>query len=238
MEREYKEGIVYSGLGTALCVMFENDTKYHFFTAVPELPALADSPDTIDYSTTTNKSITHSKGKETINDVEITMPNNLDNIRLCKKVEDKLLKWAYINLDNYTATLFTATLSYRNADIATDSPNEIAATLVVHSKENGIVEDVYDLFEDTVTFNEDIPEVVVVTDKVETKIKVVTDPAEASLAVSSSSESITGTVSNAEGYVKFTPAKAGSAIITIKATASNYGSNEKYIKVISKVAEE
>lgn len=61
--REFKEHNVRAGLGTALCYRLSSETKYHILAPVESLPAVFGTPDTIEYSSTTNRNVTNVMGK-------------------------------------------------------------------------------------------------------------------------------------------------------------------------------
>ena len=82
--QEFKEHSVRSGLGTALCVMLPTETKYHILSAVESLPAVFGSPNTIEYSTTTNMNVTNIPGKNSTENIEINIPQTIDIVsQLC-----------------------------------------------------------------------------------------------------------------------------------------------------------
>lgn len=229
--KEFKEQSLSSGLGTALCVMRPSETKYHIVTAVPSLPAYAGEPNTIEYSTTTNKAISYIPGKNTTNNVEINMPYNLDNIALCKSLKGEVCKWAYIDLDNFSGGEFVGRATYRLADIEVDGVKELILTIVVQSWEEDITEDLFDLYQDTVTFNDNIPDVVHIQGTAKETIGVSTDPSSATITAESSSSAV-ATASYTSGSLAITGVKAGSCVVTLKATSTSEAPNSRRIKVI------
>lgn len=228
---EFKEHSVKSGIGTALTVMHEENTKYSIFCAVESLPAVFGTPNTIEFSSTTNWTITNVRGKNTTENIEINIPYNVDNIALCEKVKGKTLKYAYIDLDDFTGQEFVAEASYHMAEVGTDSIKMIVLSLTVKSATDGITEDLYDLFMDTVSFDDTIPSVVRI-DGTETKtIKFGVAPSGATVTANSESADV-ATATYATGTLTIKGVKAGSTFVNIDATNTNYASNSRRIKVI------
>lgn len=229
--KEFKENSLSSGLGTAFCVMRPGETKYHIVTAVPSLPSYAGEPNTIEYSTTTNKAISYIPGKNTTNNVEINMPYNLDNIALCKSLKGEVCKWAYIDLDNFSGGEFVGRASYRISDIEVDGVKELILTVVVQSWEEDITEDLYDLYQDTITFNDNLPSVVRISGTESKAVSVSTDPSTATVTAESSATSVATATYN-DGSLTITGVRAGSCVITLNATSTSEAPNSRRIKVI------
>lgn len=233
-DHEFKEHNVVSGLGTLLAFMRSNETKYHALTAVESMPSVFGTPENMTFSSTTNINITNVEGKNSIENPEINLPYNLDNIVLMDSIAGEKIKFAYIDLNDFTAVKFTGTPRYRVADIGTDSVKMIVMTITVHDVESKVDRDVYDLFQDTITFDDNIPAVIKLTtgntDGLE--IAVATTPSTATFTTKADSEGIV-TVTATGNKIKFVPVKAGSTIVNVQATDStkNYASNERNIKV-------
>ena len=228
--QEFKEHSVRSGLGTALCVMLPSESKYHILSAVESLPAVFGSPETLEYSTTTNMSITNIQGKNSTENVEINIPYNLDNITLCNKIKGVKSKYAYIDLDDFSGQEFIATASYHLAEIGTDSVKTIVLVLTVSSAEENITKDLYDLYMDTVTFDDNVPSVVRLKGTDTYSIVLGTVPA-TTPTVTTSSESIASATIN-ENKLTITGIAKGSCIVTIVASVEEYASNQREINVI------
>ena len=228
--QEFKEHSVRSGIGTALCVMLPSESKYHILSAVESLPAVFGSPNNLEYSTTTNMSVTNVPGKNTTENIEINIPYNIDNISLCNKIKRVKCKYAYIDLDDFSGQEFTAEASYHLAEIGTDSIKTIVLVLTVFNAEEEITKDLYDLFMDTIIFDDNIPSVVRVGIASTEDIVVSTNPT-TTPTLTNTSES----VANARlesGKLTITGVAKGSCILKIEATAEDYASNQREIKVI------
>lgn len=229
--KEFKEHNVSSGLGTALCIMLPSETKYHILCATASLPSFAGEPNTIEYSTTTNRNITYIAGKNSTNNIEISIPYNLDNIAKCKKIKDVKCKYAYVDLDNFSAGEFTATARYRIADTDAENVKTIIINLTVNSWNEDIVEDVYDIYQDTIIFNDDIPEVVRIASGSSETIKVVVEPSSATITATPSGEGV-ATASYSDNKLSISATAKGTVMVSLVATDDEYASNERHIKVI------
>lgn len=243
MKQTFLEHDVRSGIGTALCFQYEDDLKYHILSAVEELPSVFSAPNTIEYSSTTNPSITLIEGKRSVSQVDETIPYNIDNIVICDKIVGKKLKYAYIDLDDFSGHTFSATASYRINDINTTSAKTIVLTLTIYQASETITRDLYDLYQDTVAIDE-FSNIVYIpapeSGKTSTKkISLSATPTTATFAVYDTkgvgtNEKITGVFSENDLTITVaTGVTAGtSGMIYVKATATNYATNYRAIKVI------
>lgn len=234
--QEFKEHSVRSGLGTALCVMLPTETKYHILSAVESLPAVFGSPNTIEYSTTTNMNITNIPGKNSTENIEINIPYNIDNISLCNRIKGVKCKYAYIDLDDFSGQEFIAEARYHMGEVGTDAIKTIVLTLTVFSAEEDITTDLYDLYMDTIVFDDTIPSVVRLSATGENtmlSLPIVCNPSSATLAASSTSTEIaTFTKSTTGDNYEIKAVKAGSCIVKVVASATGYATNQREIKVI------
>lgn len=233
--REFKEHNVRAGLGTALCYRLSSETKYHILAPVESLPAVFGTPDTIEYSSTTNRNVTNVMGKNSTETVEINLPYNLDYIAICDNINDLEVNFAYIDLDDFSGQEFTGKPRYHLADVGTSDIKTIVLSIAVTNANEYITEDLYDSFQDTVSILSPIPASIELSSKDTTgsTINFLTDPSDATLDVSSSSTSVI--VEKGTKNVTITAsasAEAGSAIVKIVATKDGYASNQRRIKVL------
>lgn len=233
--REFKEHNVRAGLGTALCYRLSSETKYHILAPVESLPAVFGTPDTIEYSSTTNRNVTNVMGKNSTETVEINLPYNLDYIAICDNINDLEVNFAYIDLDDFSGQEFTGKPRYHLADVGTSDIKTIVLSIAVTNANEYITEDLYDSFQDTVSILSPIPASIELSSKDTTGITInfLTDPSDATLEVSSSSNSVLVEKGNKNVTIKASAsAEAGSAIVKIVATKDGYASNQRRIKVL------
>lgn len=229
--KEFKEHGLESGFGTILAYKLSNENKYHIVCALTTIPSISGSKNTIGYSTTSNNSVTKVPGKKTINDVEITFPYNADTVTIMNKLADQDIQYAIINLENGLGWKFVANASYRMNDISPDNVNEGTLQLVISSVEDAASDNMLDVYMDTVTFGDGIPNRVSLVGAGTKVINVVTDPTDATLTVESDSDSVC-TIANADGVVTITAVAQGSTYVYIKAVKAGIAGNERKIYVV------
>lgn len=231
---EFKEYWVSSGVGTILAVMLPGQTKYQILWATTSIPSFAGSRESIDYSTTTNSTITKIPGKKTTNEVEVEIAWNRDTINLANEICDQDLQYAVIDLNDFTGWEFVANASYRMADVAPDSAKQMVLQLTVKNVESYATVNFYDLYMDTIVFSE-LPQVVhlsLVGDATSGKTyKVVTEPSTAT-STASATDSAIASATLSQGTLTIKPTKVGSTTIVVSATASGYASAKREILVI------
>lgn len=245
--REFKEHNVRAGLGTALCYRLSSETKYHILAPVENLPAVFGTPDTIEYSSTTNRNVTNVMGKNSTETVEINLPYNLDYINICSDISGLEVNFAYIDLDDFSGQEFTGTPRYHLADVGTSDIKTIVLSIAVTNAIEDITEDLFNLFEDTVSFLTPVPASIELDKDYEegTTINIETDPTigteegKVTLVAESNSNMLTATISGSSVVIKPTAAAKALAsgdkragIVTITATAKGYAPNQRRIKVL------
>ena len=231
---EFKEYWVSSGVGTILAVMKPGESKYQILWATTSIPSFAGSRESIDYSTTSNATISKIPGKKTTNEVEVNIAWNRDTINLANEICDQDLQYAVIDLNDFTGWEFVANASYRMADVSPDSAKEMVLQLTVKSVENYATVDFYDTYMDTIVFGE-LPQVVhlsMTSDATNGKTyKVVTEPSGASATATSSASTI-ATASITSGTLTIKPIAVGDTTVVVSASSTGYASANREILVI------
>lgn len=230
---EFKEHNVRAGLGTAFCIMKPNETKYHILAAVEGMPAVFGTPENITFSSTTNMTVTNVKGKNTTENVSVNIPYNLDNISLMDEIVGLKCKFAYIDLNDFSGQEFVATPSYHMAEVGTTAIKTIIIDLTIEDAKAKITQDLYDLFQDTISFESTIPGNIVIKGTGKEEFIIATTPSSANVNAESSAVSV-ATATLTSGKLTITGVKAGSTSVTIKAVDSTneYAANSRIIKVI------
>ena len=184
-------------------------------------------------------SITLLQGKRSTSQVEEVIPYNIDNIVICDNIAGKKLKYAYIDLEDFSGHEFIAQASYRVSDVDPGSPKTITVALTVYQANENVTRDLYDVYEDTVAIDE-IPTTIYLkkTDTTGTDIIFGLTPSTATIAIDSTetigvNSDVSATVASNKLTIKAgASAKVGSGIVYVKATATGYASNYRAIKVI------
>ena len=121
-------------------------------------------------------------------------------------------------------------------EVGTDAIKTIVITLTVFSAEEDITTDLYDLYMDTIVFDDTIPSVVrlsVTGENTMLSLPIVCNPSSATLVASSNSTEIaTFTKSTTGDNYEIKAVKAGSCIVKVVASATDYANNQREIKVI------
>ncbi len=230
--REFKEHSVKSGLGVILAYRLPDEEKYHIVCPLTSIPSVAGTRNTIDYSTTSNNSITKIAAKKTTNDVEISFPYNADTVAIMDTISDQVLNYAIIDLETGLGWKFMAEATYRMNDVNPDEALEGTLQLTVSEVEDKASDDMLSVYMDTITFESAIDDRYTITTSDSLVINVTTDPATATITATSSLNTTTATV--ASGKVTITGSAAGTGYVTINATATGYASNSRKIYIVVK----
>ena len=231
--REFQEHAVRAGLGTALCVKLPSEAKYHILTAVESLPSIFSTPESVSFSSTTNLSITNVRGKNTTENVEITIPYNMDNIAMLSEMSGQVCGFAYIDLDDFSGHEFTGEVSYYMGEVATDSIKTLVINIAVNTAKSQVTLDLYDMYEDTVIFSNAFPSVVRTSaGQSATTINVDLTPSSATFTTDEGTSSSVATISSSGNAITITPKAKGSTMFEVVATASGYAKNKRTVKVI------
>lgn len=230
--REFIEQNVSTGLGKILAVKKQN--KYQIVFAVNNIPSVSGTQNTVEYSTTSNKSITKIGTKRTTNDIEVTFPMNLDNDRVARELSDVEYPYAIIDLETGLGWEFVATGSYRFNDVTPDNPFEGTLQLTPSYVASTSTKNMLEFFMDTITFENITDRITLDVLSNKTKnITIKTDPATATItAVSDTPAVSTATVTG--GVLTITAVKAGYTYVKITATNQDYADNAHEIYVVVK----
>lgn len=234
--KEFKETAVKSGVGVILGAIFPGNTKYSIVTALPSIPSIAGSRNTIDYSTTSNLAISKIPAKKTTNEVEIPFPYTLDTDRIMKELADQDVQYAIIDLETGLGWKFIANLSYRLNDVSPDSALEGTMQLTVSHVEDTASRDMLSVYMDTATFESPIPRRITLSlskDASGKKISITTDPSEASVASVSDTTSV-ASATYGDGTVTIMPKAVGTTYVSliIKGATGTYAKNQRDIYVV------
>ena len=219
----------FTDMGAALLVQ-KASGKYSLFLPVTDTPATGSAPDQQETTTTTSRRKTYTAARQDTPQKEFTFYPHRDNFRILKEYYGKKASFMQLNPDG-TAWLFEGSVSYFQDAISTNSVAAAKLSITVSSAGELPIDNAYDLIEDTVTFTNAIEAVVTVKGTGTHTINVMTDPADATLDVVSESTDV-ATATNNDGIVTITGVKAGSSIVTIKASKTGNASSTTTVLVI------
>ena len=208
--------------------------KYSLLLPVEGTGENGATPNQLDKTAIGNKQATSVEGRQ--DNPQKTLPFFLhrDNIAILEGLKGKTVEFLRI-LPDFTGFKYSGTITYmaNNTDVGSLEQGQITITPTTSDE---YVENCYDLIEDTVVFTSAIDDVVKVAttgDSQTYTISIATNPANATIAVSSDTAGVaTGSYNASTGAVTISGVAAGSAIITIKATASGYASFSRTVFVV------
>ena len=215
-------------IGTALFVMGSNG-KYHFALPVTNMPATGSAPDQQEKTVTTDQKKTYIASRQDNPQKEFTFYAHRDNFRAVKALSNGAHDFLQINHD-FTGYTFSGTVSQYQDEVSVG--NNITGKMVITVSQSGLepIDNVYDLIEDVVVFDSEIPDKIEIVGTGTADISVATIPADATITAVSETTGV-ATVSASGGKVTITGVKAGSAIVEITATKDGYSSGKRTVFV-------
>ena len=215
-------------IGTALFVMGSNG-KYHFALPVTNMPATGSAPDQQEKTVTTDQKKTYIASRQDNPQKEFTFYAHRDNFRAVKALSNGTHDFLQINPD-FTGYTFSGTVSQYQDEVSVG--NNITGKMVITVSQSGLepIDNVYDLIEDVVVFDSEIPDKIEIVGTGTADISVATIPADATITAVSETTGV-ATVSASGGKVTITGVKAGSAIVEITATKDGYSSGKRTVFV-------
>ena len=215
-------------IGTALFVMGSNG-KYHFALPVTNMPATGSAPDQQEKTVTTDQKKTYIASRQDNPQKEFTFYAHRDNFRAVKVLSNGIHDFLQINPD-FTGYTFSGTVSQYQDEVSVG--NNITGKMVITVSQSGLepIDNVYDLIEDVVVFDSEIPDKIEIVGTGTADISVATIPADATITAVSETTGV-ATVSASGGKVTITGVKAGSAIVEITAAKDGYSSGKRTVFV-------
>ena len=214
--------------------------KYSLFLPVEGTGENGSTPAQLDKTAIGNKQATSVEGRKENPQKNLPFFLHRDNINAIEAVEGQVIDFLRL-LPDFTGFRYSGKVSYmaNNTDVGSLEQGQLTITPETSDE---YVENCYDLVEDTVVFNTAIDEVIEVAASSgaanHTKVyNLVTTPADATITAASDA---TGVATVAMGssatahQCTITGVAAGSAIVTLTATKSNYNSFKRTILVIVK----
>ena len=215
-------------IGTALFVMGSNG-KYHFALPVTNMPATGSAPDQQEKTVTTDQKKTYIASRQDNPQKEFAFYAHRDNFRAVKALSNGVHDFLQINPD-FTGYTFSGTVSQYQDEVSVG--NNITGKMVITVSQSGLepIDNVYDLIEDVVVFDSEIPDKIEIVGTGTADISVATIPVDATITAISETTGV-ATVSASGGKVTITGVKAGSAIVEITAAKDGYSSGKRTVFV-------
>ena len=207
----------------------KSNGKYSLFLPVTGTGENGSAPAQLDKTVIGNAQATSVEGRTENPQKTLPFYAHRDNIAVLEAVKGQALEFLRV-LPDFTAMKYSGTVNYRltNTDIGGLEQGEV--TITPTSKDE-YVENCYDLLEDTALITNSIPEVITIQGTGKYEINVSTNPSDATISAESDTVGV-ATATASDKKVTITGVKAGSAIVSIKTSASDHQSFTRTILVV------
>ena len=212
------------------CIMNKKENgKYSLFMPVTNLGELGSAPEQIEKTVIGNMAKSYIQGRKDSPQQSLTYYVHRDNLRLLEKYKGATIDFLRVFPD-FSAVKYSGQIDKTISDTGLNSAEQgtISVTITVPEE---IVDDCYDLIEDTAIFINDIPEAVKLASSGTKKINVTTNPADATITAKSETEGV-ATVAYEAGVVTITAVSKGSAIISLTTNKEGFASWTRTIHVV------
>lgn len=214
------------------CIMNKKSNgKYSLFMPVTNTGEIGSAPEQIEKTVIGNLAKSYIQGRKDSPQQSLTFYVHRDNLRLLKKYADETVDFLRVFPD-FSAIKYSGTVSYSVSDTSIGSAEQGTVTVTVTVPEE-LVDDCFDIIEDTAMFTNDIPQLVEIEGTGTKDVNVATNPADATVTVESESTGV-ATASYSDGKITITGVASGSAIITATVSKTGYASWTRTIHVVVK----
>lgn len=207
--------------GSALMNKKDNG-KYSLFLPVTNLGELGSAPEQIEKTAVGNMAKSYIQGRKDNPQQSITIYTSRDYERILEKYAGKSIDFLRVFPD-MSGVKYSGRVDYSFNDTAVGANAEqmtLSITITVPMK---VVDDCFDLIEDTAISESDIPGAIVISKGETEKFGVITNPGDAKVEAKSETEGV-ATATYLDGVVTITGATAGSCIIETTVSKTGYAS--------------
>ena len=217
-------------LGSAL-LMKKANGKYSILLPIEGTGENGSAPSQLDKTAIGNRQATSVEGRTENPQKQMPFFAHRDNINILENIKGENHEFLRL-LPDFTGFKYSGTINYmlNNTDVGSLEQGQITIT---PTSSDEYVENCYGLIEDTVVFTNSIDEVVTLTGTASKAINLSPNPADATLAATSSTTGV-ATAAIANKVLTITGVAAGTSIITITASKTNYATFTRTILVIVK----
>ena len=209
----------------------KSNGKYSLFIPVTNLGEIGSNPDQIEKTVVGNMARSYIEGRKDMPQQTLTFYIHRDNLRILKAVKGKTQEFLRVFPD-FSAIKYSGKVSFKVNDTALDSSDQGEMSITITVPEE-VIDDCYDLLEDTAIFTNDIPEVLEIGTSKSEVVNVVTNPANATITATSETPDVATATADGKA-ITIAGVKAGTTIVSIKTQAEGYASWERTIHVIVK----
>ena len=216
--------------GSAL-LMKKSNGKYSILLPIEGTGENGSAPSQLDKTAIGNRQATSVEGRTENPQKQMPFFAHRDNINILENIKGENHEFLRL-LPDFTGFKYSGTINYmlNNTDVGSLEQGQITITPTTSDE---YVENCYSLVEDTVVFTNSIDEVVTITGTGTKAITLSPNPADATLAATSETTA-TATASIANKVLTITGVAAGTSIVTITASKTNYATFNRTILVIVK----
>ena len=216
--------------GSAL-LMKKANGKYSILLPVEGTGENGSAPNQLDKTAIGNPQSTSVEGRTENPQKQMPFFAHRDNINILEAIKGENHEFLRL-LPDFTGFKYSGTINYmlNNTDVGSLEQGQV--TITPTSKDE-YVENCYGLVEDTVVFTNSIDEVVTLTGTASKAITLSPSPADATLAAQSGTTGV-ATASIANKVLTITGVSAGTSIVTVTASKTNYATFNRTILVIVK----
>lgn len=216
--------------GSAL-LMKKSNGKYSILLPIEGTGENGSAPNQLDKTAIGNAQSTSVEGRTENPQKQMPFFAHRDNINILEEIKGENHEFLRL-LPDFTGFKYSGTINYmlNNTDVGSLEQGQI--TITPTSKDE-YVEDCYNLVEDTVVYTNSIDEVVTLEGTATKEITLSTNPADATISATSSTTA-TATASVSGKTLTITGVAAGTSIVTLTASKTNYASFKRTILVIVK----
>lgn len=195
---------------------------YSLFLPVTNLGELGSAPEQIEKTVVGNMAKSYIQGRKDSPQQSITIYTSRDYERILESYKGKSIDFLRVFPD-MSAVKYSGRVDYSFADTAVGANAEQMTLSITITVPMEVVDDCFDLIEDTAIAKSDIPGTTIVAKGGTDKISITTNPGDATIEVKSETEAV-ATVAYSNGIVTITGVTAGSAIIEITVSKTGYAS--------------
>lgn len=205
--------------------------KYSLFIPVTNLGEIGSTPEQIEKTVIGNMAKSYISGRKDSPQQALTFYVHRDNLRLLDAYKGTTQEFLRVFPD-FSAVKYSGQVDFKYNDTGLDSAEqgEISITITVPEE---LVDDCYDIIEDTTIFTSDVPEIVTIEGTGTKTINVTTNPSDATVNATSETTGV-ATANISGGTLTLTGVKEGSSVVTLEASKTGYASWKRTILVIVK----
>ena len=212
------------------CIMNKKaNGKYSLFIPVTNTGELGSAPEQIQKTVIGNMAHSYIQGRKDSPQQSLTYYVHRDNLRLLNEYKGKTIDFLRVFPD-FSAVKYSGMIDGTFSDTSIGGAEQGTITVTITVPEE-IVDDCYDLIEDTAIFTNDIPQMVKISGTGTEELNVTTNPATATVTATSETTGV-ATATYAEGKVTITGVAAGSTIVKLEVSASGYAKWTRTIHVV------